>query len=114
LLRARRRLFDADWFLRACLWVSPLGFFAVIAGWMTTEVGRQPWTVYGVMRTAQSVSPSLTGSDVLLSLLGYMAVYLIVFPAGVLLMARVVRKGPAEADEKNPIEGGQPRVEAQP
>jgi cytochrome bd ubiquinol oxidase subunit I len=114
LLRARRRLFDADWFLRACLWASPLGFFAVIAGWTTTEVGRQPWTVYGVMRTAQSVSPSLTGGDVLLSLLGYMAVYLIVFPAGVLLMARVVRKGPAEADEKTPIAGGQPRVEAQP
>ncbi|HEY5237811.1 MAG TPA: cytochrome ubiquinol oxidase subunit I, partial [Rhizomicrobium sp.] len=112
LLRARRRLFDADWFLRACLWASPLGFFAVIAGWTTTEVGRQPWTVYGVMRTAQSVSPSLTGSDVLLSLLGYMAVYLIVFPAGILLMARVVRKGPAEPDEKTPIEGGQPRVEA--
>ena len=66
-----------------------------IAGWTTTEVGRQPWTVYGLLRTAASVSPSLTGGDVLLSLLGYMAVYLIVFPAGLLLMARVVRKGPA-------------------
>jgi cytochrome bd ubiquinol oxidase subunit I len=110
-LRLRRRLFEAGWFLRACMWAAPLGFIAVIAGWTTTEVGRQPWTVYGLLRTAQSVSPSLTGSDVLLSLLGYMAVYLIVFPAGLLLMARVVRKGPAEAIEKTPIEGGQARPE---
>ena len=50
----------------------PIGFVAVIAGWLVTEVGRQPWTVYGVLRTAQSVSPSLTGSDVLISLLAYM------------------------------------------
>ena len=49
------------WFLRLCQWMAPLGFIAVIAGWMTTEVGRQPWTVYGLLRTANSVSPSLTG-----------------------------------------------------
>ena len=48
----------------------------MLAGWTTTEVGRQPWTVYGVLRTAQSVTPSLTGVDVLISLLGYIAVYL--------------------------------------
>ena len=46
----------------------PLGFIAVLAGWITTEVGRQPWTVYGLLRTADAVTPSLTGSDVLLSL----------------------------------------------
>jgi cytochrome d ubiquinol oxidase subunit I len=56
-LRARGRLFDADWFLRLCTLVSPLGFVAVLAGWVTTEVGRQPWTVYGLPRTADSVSP---------------------------------------------------------
>ena len=55
---------------------APLGFIAVMAGWTTTEVGRQPWTVYGLMRTAQSVTPSLTGVDVLVSLAGYIAVYL--------------------------------------
>jgi cytochrome d ubiquinol oxidase subunit I len=61
------------------------------------------------MRTAQSVSPSLTGSDVLISLLGYGAVYLIMFPAGVALMARIVARGPGEAsaepvaeDERRP------------
>ena len=48
-----------------CQWAAPLGFVAVLAGWTVTEVGRQPWTVYGLLRTAQSVTPSLTGVDVL-------------------------------------------------
>ena len=51
-LRLRGRLWESRWFLRLCPWVAPLGFIAVIAGWTTTEVGRQPWTVYGLLRTA--------------------------------------------------------------
>ncbi|MER8520692.1 cytochrome ubiquinol oxidase subunit I [Mesorhizobium sp. M1076] len=62
---------------------------AVIAGWITTEVGRQPWTVYGLLRTADSVTPSLTSFDVVLSLIGYIAVYLIDYPAGLFLMLRL-------------------------
>jgi cytochrome bd ubiquinol oxidase subunit I len=81
----------------------------VLAGWTTTEVGRQPWTVYGLMRTADSVSPSLTGTDVLISLIGYAVVYLIMFPAGVALMARIVRGGPSgPALQPNVIESGRP------
>jgi cytochrome bd ubiquinol oxidase subunit I len=60
-LRYRRRLFDSLWFLRACMAMGPLGFVAVLAGWVTTEVGRQPWTVYGLLRTVDSVAPSLKG-----------------------------------------------------
>jgi len=108
ILRAVRRLYDSEWFLRACQWSGPLGFIAVIAGWTTTEVGRQPWTVYGLMRTADSVSPSLAGSDVLLSLLSYMVVYLVMFPAGFLMMRRVVRAGPPVVVERPPIESGRP------
>lgn len=107
-LRARKRLFDTDWFLKICQFAAPVGFLAVIAGWVTTEVGRQPWTVYGLLRTAHSVSPSLTGANVILSLMGYMLVYLIIFPVGILLMARVVQKDPLDALHKEPIEGGQP------
>ncbi len=107
-LRARGRLFETKWFLRICQWAAPIGFLTVIAGWVTTEVGRQPWTVYGLLRTAHSVTPSLTGIDVILSLIGYMLVYLIIFPVGILLMARVVRNGPSYAAHKEPIEGGQP------
>ncbi|HEY4124833.1 MAG TPA: cytochrome ubiquinol oxidase subunit I [Rhizomicrobium sp.] len=107
-LRLRRKL-TADWYLRLCQWAGPIGFAAVIAGWTTTEVGRQPWTVYGLMRTAQSVSPSLTGWDVLLSLAGYMIVYLVMFPSGAFLMWRIVRKGPGRGDETGPVESGIPK-----
>ena len=87
--------------------MGPAGFIAVLAGWTTTEVGRQPWTVYGVMRTAHSVTPSLTGIDVLLSLVGYMAVYLIMFPAGLWMMLRIVRGGVSKETD-SPVGGGRP------
>src|ERR1700733_2026085 len=67
LLRLTHRLFDSAWFLKLLMWTGPIGFLAVLAGWTTTETGRQPWTVYGLMRTADSVTPSLSGGDVLVS-----------------------------------------------
>ena len=76
-----------------------------------TEAGRQPWTVYGLLRTADSVSPSLTGSDVLISLLAYVVVYLFMYPSGVILMWRIVRTGPATAEEPDAaIEAGRPKA----
>ncbi len=93
-LRWRGELFHTDWFLWCCTLASPLGFIAVTAGWATTEVGRQPWTVYGLLRTRDSVSPSLTGLDVSISLVGYCLVYLVMFSAGFALMVRLVRLGP--------------------
>ena len=112
-LRMRRRLYDTGWFLNILQWSSALGFIAVVAGWTTTEVGRQPWSVYGVMRTAHSVTPSLTGFDVLLSLLGYMAVYLIMFPTGLWFIARIVKGGVAQ-QEASPVEGGRPSAPVKP
>jgi cytochrome d ubiquinol oxidase subunit I len=112
-LRLRRRLYESDWFLRALMWATPLGFIAVVAGWTTTEVGRQPWTVYGVMRTAHSVTPSLTGSDVLLSLLGYMTVYCIMFPAGLFMARRIVRAGVSDDDDA-PVGAGRPSAPVKP
>jgi cytochrome bd ubiquinol oxidase subunit I len=108
-LRLRGRLWDAVWFLRVCQWVAPLGFVAVVSGWVTTEVGRQPWTVYGLLRTADSVSPSLTGADVATSLALYVAVYLIMFAAGIAVMAGLARHGP-QAQEVEPeiVESGRP------
>ncbi|VIO73104.1 Cytochrome bd-I ubiquinol oxidase subunit 1 [Bradyrhizobium ivorense] len=98
-LRWRGQLYDTRLYLLACQCALPLGFIAVVAGWFVTEVGRQPWTVYGLLRTAASVSPSLTSSDVTLSLLTYMAVYLLIYPCGVMLIARLIRKGPVEFSE---------------
>lgn len=109
-LRLRGRLDRADWFLFLCQWFAPAGFVAVLMGWTTTEVGRQPWTVYGLMRTADSVTPSLTGTDVLISLLLYAAVYLLMYPAGVAFMAGLARAGVAAADEEPAeIESGRPK-----
>jgi cytochrome d ubiquinol oxidase subunit I len=107
-LRGKGRVYASRWYLLACQWVAPAGFLAVLAGWTTTEVGRQPWLVYGLMRTRDSVTPSLTGADVALSLAGYMAAYLIMFPAGIYLMSRVVRRGIEAADEPGPVQGGRP------
>jgi cytochrome d ubiquinol oxidase subunit I len=102
----RGRLDETHWYLRLCQFATCFGFIAVIAGWTTTEVGRQPWTIYGLMRTADSVSPSLTGPDVLLSLLLYVVVYLVIYPVGVGIMLRLVWRGPAGEDEVAPIVGG--------
>jgi cytochrome d ubiquinol oxidase subunit I len=97
-LKLRHQLWEAGWFLWLCQYLAPIGFIAVIAGWTTTEVGRQPWTVYGLLRTADSVSPSLTGANVVLSLALYMAVYLIMFPTGIAFMVGLVRRGPQPED----------------
>jgi cytochrome d ubiquinol oxidase subunit I len=110
-LRWRGRLYDTPLFLRLAQFAAPLGFVAVIAGWCVTEVGRQPWTVYGLLRTAQSVSPSLTSYDVAISLAGYMLVYLLIYPWGLLLMLRIVRKGPGHsAEQASRIEAGRPQA----
>ncbi len=87
------RLFTTRWYLRFLTWVWPLGFVAVLAGWFVTEVGRQPWTVYGILRTANSVSP-VPGGHVLTSILLFVLVYGVIFGAGVYYIARLVQRGP--------------------
>jgi cytochrome d ubiquinol oxidase subunit I len=108
-LMARGRLDRSVWYLRLCQFTTCLGFIAVIAGWTTTEVGRQPWTIYGLMRTADSVSPSLTGANVLVSLLMYVAVYLVIYPVGLFVMLRVVWRGPAASEDDAPVISGRPK-----
>jgi len=116
-MRRNGRFVRSVWFLRTCQWTAPLGFLAVLAGWTVTESGRQPWTVYGLLRTADSVSPSLAGSDVLLTLIGYIAVYLIIYPGGLMVMARIIRTGPVapttltpDATPASPVESGRPSL----
>ncbi|WP_343547750.1 cytochrome ubiquinol oxidase subunit I [Ralstonia sp.] len=98
LLRKGGRLYEARWFQRFVLCMGPSGLIALLAGWVTTEVGRQPWTVYGVLRTEDSVSPvsaQLAG----VSLLIFVIVYFAVFGMGVYYMLKLMRRGPvAEAD----------------
>jgi len=92
-LRARKRLYDQPWLLRTSVALSPIGIVAVIAGWITTEVGRQPYTVYGLLRTADSAS-SIDASAVGASLAAFVVVYFAVFGAGAFYMLRLMSKEP--------------------
>ena len=89
----RGQLASAMGFQRLCILTSPLGFLAVIAGWVTTEVGRQPWVVYGLLRTRDAVTPSLGTGDVAVSLLVYIVAYVVIFGGGLFFMARLVQRG---------------------
>lgn len=96
--RARGRLYSTRWLHWAVLLMAPSGFLAVLAGWTVTEVGRQPWTVYGLMRTADSVSPiGLPG--VAASFAGFAIVYFIVFGAGLLFVLRLMARPPGPTEE---------------
>jgi cytochrome bd ubiquinol oxidase subunit I len=93
LLAWRGRLFESRRWLRLAVWSVPLGFVAVLAGWTVTEVGRQPWVVYGHLRTADAVSPTLTTADVTISLTVYVLGYLVIYGGGLVLLMRMVRIG---------------------
>ena len=83
---------------RLLLWAIflsfPLPFIAILTGWFTAEVGRQPWTVYGVLRTANSVTPFLTARAATTSLIVFCAVYTFIFAFGVFYIYRLLRVGP--------------------
>jgi cytochrome d ubiquinol oxidase subunit I len=100
ILGLKGRLYDTPSFLRVATWTLPVGYVAVTAGWFTTEVGRQPWVVYGHLRTADAVTPFLTGADVGISLFCYILVYLVIFGAGFYYLVRLVQRWvPEKADE---------------
>ena len=89
----KRRIENSKWFLKLCTVMGPSGFIAIIAGWFTAEVGRQPYTVYGLLRTIDSVSP-ITANSVGLSLAVFIFAYTVVFSAGIYYIARLIIKGP--------------------
>ncbi len=93
-LLLRGRLFHTGWYLRLATAMIPLGFVAVLAGWFTVEVGRQPWLVYGLMRTAEGVSP-VPGGSVAASLALFVLAYGVIFGAGLTYIVALVRRGPA-------------------
>ncbi|KIG04615.1 cytochrome ubiquinol oxidase subunit I [Caballeronia concitans] len=111
-LFARGKLETSRRWLRAATFAMPLGFIAVIAGWTTTEAGRQPWTVYGLLRTRDSVTPSLTTGDVALSWLLYVLAYAVIFGAGFILLRRLVRVGPSPVTQDHESELLQPQTRA--
>jgi cytochrome d ubiquinol oxidase subunit I len=96
-------LYEATWLQRAAVAMGPAGFGAVLAGWITTEVGRQPWTVYGQLTTAQSVSP-LEAPAVAASLIAFVLVYFAVFGTGTLYALRLMARPPQARSEEDRAE----------
>ena len=99
-LTRRRRLPRGRWFYRAALWGLPLPYLAIAFGWTFTEMGRQPWTVFGLLTTAQSVSPGVTVSSVIISLTTFTLLYAALAGIAWWLTVRHVKAGaPAEAEQ---------------
>ncbi|RON29882.1 cytochrome ubiquinol oxidase subunit I [Pseudomonas brassicacearum] len=99
-LRWRQRLYVARWWLRGCVLMAPAGFLAMLNGWVVTEVGRQPFTVYGLMRTADSLS-SVSRQQVIASTGIILLFYLLIFSVGLWVLMRVLRE-PPHKDEPGP------------
>ena len=92
-LRKTGKFYENKWFHRFALVMGPSGFIALLAGWFTTEVGRQPWVVYGVMRTKDALSP-VSAEQVGLTLIIFVLVYCIVFGVGIYYILKLMHKGP--------------------
>jgi len=115
LLRRGGKLYSSRPFLYFVMWMGPSGLLAILAGWITTEVGRQPWVVYGLMRTADGVS-NHSYSQLGFTLIAFVVVYFALFGTGFAYMMRLVRKGPhtGEGDDQRPGGPGQKRTPARP
>lgn len=95
-LLRRKRLVGARWFHKAALVAIAFPFLANAVGWVFTEMGRQPWAVFGLLRTAQSVSPKVSATSVAITMAGFTIVYGMLAVADLWLMARFARRGPVE------------------
>lgn len=100
-LRLRQALFSTRWFLHVVQAMMPIGFIATIAGWYTSEIGRQPWVIYGYLRTADAVSP-IPGSNIVFSTALFAAAYALFLAAFVGITARVIRRGPDASPHSAP------------
>jgi cytochrome d ubiquinol oxidase subunit I len=102
LLRRRGTLFESRVFLRFATLMGPSGLIAIIAGWLTTEIGRQPWVVYGVMRTEHAVS-NHSALALSTTLIVFVVMYSAVFGAGISYLLKLVAKGPDETPQPDPV-----------
>ena len=98
-LRWQGRLYASPWFLRALVIMTPSGIVATLGGWYLAETGRQPWVIWGILRTADAVSP-VPAHVLLSSLIAFICVYAFFLAAFLVYAARVVRRGPEGAPEQ--------------
>jgi cytochrome d ubiquinol oxidase subunit I len=100
-LRLRHRLYDTRWFQLLTMATTPLGFIAVLAGWTTTEAGRQPWVIYGQLRTADAVAPVAAGA-VATTLAIFFVVYMVLLLAFLWFAGRIAIRGPRDTSATDP------------
>ncbi|MFB2834180.1 cytochrome ubiquinol oxidase subunit I [Floridanema evergladense] len=109
---AAKAIAQQKWLMLAWIWSAPLGYLAVETGWIVRCVGRQPWIVYGQLRTVNSAS-NLPPGEVLFSLIGLTSLYLVLFTAALYFGSRIVRKGP-NLELPAPVFGNQPKLGIEP
>jgi cytochrome d ubiquinol oxidase subunit I len=104
-LRWRGFLSETSWFSFICAFASPLGFIAILSGWTVTEAGRQPWIVYGQLRTAEAIAP-VTAGAVATSFALFIAVYLVLLATFFYFAVRIVLAGPNSQQEPHAVRPG--------
>jgi cytochrome d ubiquinol oxidase subunit I len=98
----RGRLFNAKWMLWILMLAAPFPYIANTAGWMTAELGRQPWLVYGLMRTENGYSTAVSAGNGMFTLLGFMGMYTVLGILGLFLLRREIEHGPAAVQDSAP------------
>ena len=109
----RKRLFESQWVLNGWRAMTLAGFVALLSGWYVVEIGRQPYVVYGLLRTADAVTPTLAAGSVMTSLVVFAAVYFTVFGAGIWYLLKLIRKGPQPHEPMPESDSGE-RTPARP
>jgi cytochrome d ubiquinol oxidase subunit I len=106
----RDRLFTTRWLLWMLMLLAPFPYIATTAGWMTAELGRQPWLVYGLFRTAEGASPLVHSGNALFTLLGFLGLYLLLGLLFVLLFVEMIIRGPVTGSSSG-IQSGRVSVQ---
>jgi len=105
-LTRKGRMPTQKWVWKLAIWSFPASLLAMTVGWVFTEMGRQPWLVFGLLRTQDGVSPGVTGVEILISLIAFTVLYGILAVVEFRLILRAVQKGPDDAPELDEHSGG--------
>ena len=100
LLLWRGKLFKTRWFLRALVWSIPLPLLSCQLGWIVAEVGRQPWAVYRLLKTADAFSTNVSGGQILFSIIGFGTIYLLLGALYIYILTKKIGHGPGPHLEK--------------
>jgi len=105
----RKKLFESRWLLGLCVWAVLLPQFANQAGWFTAEIGRQPWVVYGLLKTSDALSKTVKANEIVFSLILFAIVYLLLFALFLFLLNKKIQHGPVDYGTRETIDEGSKR-----